>query len=106
MSVWKKHLNLVVLAAALGMVGLDQLFKYLAIRFLSPIETYPLIQDVLHLTYLENRGAAFGIFEGKTFWLVGVTGAVILLLIVLLAWNKLPAVQLRHRRPRPGHTVS
>lgn len=89
MNLIKKHMNFLVLAASLLMVGLDQLFKDLAIRYLSPIETYPLIQDVLHLTYLENRGAAFGIFEGRTFWLVGVTGAVVLVLIVLLVLNKI-----------------
>ncbi len=42
-------------------IVLDQLTKLLAVRFLLPIDTCPIINDVLHLTYAENRGAAFGI---------------------------------------------
>ena len=78
MNIIKKHLNYFVLFAALVAIGLDQLFKYLAIQFLSGIETLPLINGVLNLTYLENRGAAFGIFQGKKFLLVGITGLLIL----------------------------
>ena len=84
MNIIKKHLKYFVLFAALVAIGLDQLFKYLAIQFLSGIETLPLINGVLNLTYLENRGAAFGIFQGKKFLLVGITGLLILGLIVLL----------------------
>ena len=42
-------------------IALDQITKALAVKFLDPIDTYPLIKDVLHLTYAENKGAAFGI---------------------------------------------
>lgn len=41
----------------------DQLTKYLAVMFLRPVDTVPIIQDVLHLTYDENTGAAFGILK-------------------------------------------
>ena len=41
-------------------IGIDQLTKWLAVKFLSPLDTVPLIKGVLHLTYVENRGAAFG----------------------------------------------
>ena len=44
---------------ALG-VGLDQLTKYLAVMCLMPLGSVPLIEGVLHLTYVENPGAAFG----------------------------------------------
>ncbi len=39
---------------------LDQGTKLLALRFLEPIGTFPIIRDALHLTYCENPGAAFG----------------------------------------------
>ncbi len=42
---------------------LDQVSKWLAVKFLMPIDTVPIIEDVLHLTYLENTGAAFGILK-------------------------------------------
>jgi len=50
-------------AIILGGVGLDQLTKLLAVRLLQPIGSSPIWQGVLHLTYVENRGAAFGIFS-------------------------------------------
>ena len=72
-------LKYVVLAFAAVLVGLDQLFKWLAQTRLPPRPggTLPLIQDVFHLTYLENRGAAFGIFQGKAFFLIGLTGLIL-----------------------------
>ena len=44
---------------------LDQLTKWLAVKFLMPIDTVPIIQDALHLTYAENRGAAFGMLANN-----------------------------------------
>ena len=44
---------------ALGIV-IDQLTKILAVHFLKPVSTVPIIKNVIHLTYVENRGAAFG----------------------------------------------
>ena len=47
---------------AIVLVGIlfDQLTKYLAVEHLKPIGSFPLWKGVLHLTYVENRGAAFG----------------------------------------------
>ena len=39
---------------------LDQLTKALAVTYLSVRGSLPLWEGVLHLTYVENRGAAFG----------------------------------------------
>lgn len=52
-----------LIAIIAGSVGLDQLTKRLVVRYLQPIASYPLWQDVLHLTYVENRGAAFGMLS-------------------------------------------
>ena len=50
---------LYALIVAVG-IFLDQLTKALAVTYLSPRGSLPLWQGVLHLTYVENRGAAFG----------------------------------------------
>ncbi len=50
-------------AIILGGIGLDQLVKLLCVRFLKPVGSVPIWEGVLHLTYVENRGAAFGIFS-------------------------------------------
>jgi signal peptidase II len=42
----------------------DQVSKYFALTYLEPIGTIPVIQNILAFTYIENRGAAFGILQG------------------------------------------
>jgi signal peptidase II len=49
----------------LGLIGGDQLSKYIAINYLSSIGSIPIIKNVFHLTYVENRGAAFGMFQNN-----------------------------------------
>lgn len=46
-----------------GVVSLDQLTKLYATVFLKKLDTLPILDGVLHLTYVENRGAAFGILK-------------------------------------------
>ncbi|MBR2342705.1 MAG: signal peptidase II [Clostridia bacterium] len=55
-----------VLYTAIIVIGivLDQLTKLLAVKYLAPVGSVPLWQDVLHLTYVENPGAAFGMLAG------------------------------------------
>lgn len=47
------------------LIGLDQLSKIWAINDLKAIGSIPIIQNVFHLTYVENRGAAFGMLENN-----------------------------------------
>ncbi|WP_250673327.1 signal peptidase II [Paraclostridium ghonii] len=49
----------------LGLIGLDQISKFLAIKYLVNIESIPIIENIFHLTYVENRGAAFGMFQNN-----------------------------------------
>ncbi len=79
-----------LLTAAL-LVGADQLIKYLVLEHLTKVSTLPLIQDVLHLTYVENRGAAFGMFQGQRWILIGVTGLVLAAAVVFLLRGKITA---------------
>lgn len=47
------------------LTGFDQLTKLLAVKNLKGKADIPLIPDVLYFQYLENRGAAFGIFQDR-----------------------------------------
>ncbi|MDI9475821.1 MAG: signal peptidase II [Natronincolaceae bacterium] len=49
---------------------LDQLSKILALRYLAPVGSIPIIKNVFHLTYVENRGAAFGILQNQKLFFV------------------------------------
>ena len=59
-----------LVALVFGIV-LDQWTKFLATTYLKGKEDIVLIKNVFCLHYLENRGAAFGIFQGqKTFFII------------------------------------
>ena len=49
----------------LSLIGIDQFSKYLALKYLKGVSSIPIINDVFHLTYVENRGAAFGLFQNN-----------------------------------------
>ena len=54
----------------LFLVLLDQGTKYFAIRYLRGTSGITLIDSVLNLRYLENRGMAFGLLQNKILFLV------------------------------------
>jgi len=63
-----------------ALIFFDQLIKMWAASILisKPQQTVAIIKDVLHLTYVENRGAAFGILENMR-WLF-ITSTIILVI--------------------------
>ena len=71
------------------LTGFDQLTKLLAVKNLKGKADIPLIPDVLYFQYLENRGAAFGIFQDRKIFLVLLT-SLILVGVCYVLW-KIPA---------------
>lgn len=69
-----------ILYSSVIVVGiiLDQLTKWLSVKFLSKIVTFPIIENVIHLTYVENRGAAFGMLADSR-WIFMVTSTVMII---------------------------
>lgn len=72
------------LIAAIAVI-LDQVTKWLAVEFLTKVETVPLIQNVLHLTYLENTGAAFGILKNNRWVFLIISTVAIIALLAYIA---------------------
>jgi len=68
---------------AAGVVVADQLTKWLAQAYLTrlPDQSIPIIDDYVRLTYVANRGAAFGILQNQTIFFVvigiGVIGVIV-----------------------------
>ncbi len=52
-------------AAIILLIGIDQAVKILVDKHMFFGDTIPLIKDFFHITYVQNRGIAFGIFQGK-----------------------------------------
>ncbi len=75
----------------LGVI-LDQITKFLAVRFLKPISTFPLIEDVLHFTFLKNSGAAFGMLSNHRWIFMSVSAVAIITLSVFLYMRKAPSL--------------
>ena len=69
------------IAAAL-LVAVDQITKYMALTRLKPVGNVTFIEGFMDFTFVENRGAAFGIFSGKTWLLLAVS----ILICAVLIW--------------------
>lgn len=59
----------------------DQFSKNWIIRQFEPGESWPLIKDIFHLTYVRNSGAAFGIFAFRTSFFIIVSLFMIFLIL-------------------------
>lgn len=69
----------IILAVVLFII--DQATKYIALTKLKPIGNITFIKGFMDFTFVENRGAAFGILDGKV-WLLLVMAAVICIVII------------------------
>lgn len=58
---------------------MDQIIKRAVVASMALYESIPVIQDIFHITYIHNTGAAFSIMEGK------VSILILLPLVMILA---------------------
>ena len=69
-------------------IGLDQFTKHLAVAHLKGQKPFVLIKGVFEFYYSENRGAAFGMLQGRQGFFFLIAAAVIL--VVLWAVYRMP----------------
>lgn len=77
---------MIVLLISLAVILVDQITKHYAMN-LKGKENIIIIEDFLEFTYLENRGAAFGILQGKSLLFVIIAVLVIAYIIYFLVKN-------------------
>lgn len=82
----KKYL--LALCIVILLVIPDQLTKYLAVTHLKDTEGITLIDGVLRLYYLENRGSAFSLFQNQRTWFIIFT--IIVLIAAVFIYRKIP----------------
>lgn len=87
LSPYKRNSIIYLLIIAVG-IYLDQLSKALVVKYLMPIYDLPLIEGVFHLTYSENRGAAFGILSDNRWIFMIFSSVMIVALSVYLFYPK------------------
>ena len=68
-------------------VAIDILVKYIVASNMYFGETIPVIKDFFHITYVENRGIAFGIFQGKVSIIAVVTILIVVGIIIYFLKN-------------------
>lgn len=73
-----------ILAALL--VALDQLVKYLVLKYIPLGGHVPFIPHVVELTYVQNTGAAFSLFDQHT-WLLALVSLVMSVVLILALWK-------------------
>ena len=76
------------LISVVVLVCIDQFTKYLVVGHLKDRPAYVLIRNIFQLEYLENRGAAFGIFQNQRWFFVIMT--VVILVIVSWFYGRTP----------------
>jgi signal peptidase II len=69
----KKKTNFLLLIAAVAVIVVDQLTKFLTRFYMQPGQSIPLIDNVFHLTYRQNTGAGFGILQNQNLLLIFVS---------------------------------
>ena len=85
----KNKMPFVALLIAAVIVLADQIIKFFVLNELKPIGTVKVIDGVFNLTYVENRGVAFGIFQDMRWVFVAVT-CILLFLIIFYMFKKRP----------------
>ncbi len=77
-------MNLILFLSCSGIIlALDQVSKYYASQFLSPMSAITLIPSLFNLVLVHNTGSAFGFFKGNLVFLLITTTLSITLLIYL-----------------------
>lgn len=67
----------------------DRFSKYVVMSNMVEGQSIPLVPPVLYLTYVQNKGAAFGFLQGQVILLSAI--AIVCLLFIVTQWKKIMA---------------
>ena len=85
----KRYIHYLTAAiTAILLVVLDQTTKYLAVIHLKDQPPYVILQNIFQLEYLENRGAAFGLFQNKRIFFY--LSVILISVIVVWFYSRVP----------------
>lgn len=74
-------MKILPMIATIVLVIIDQIIKFFCIEYLMEIETITIIEGILNFTYVENRGMAFGMFQGARWFFVVFTVVLVIFMI-------------------------
>lgn len=99
MSKQKKILLTIDLIGIILLIAVDQLTKYLAVQQLKDKPAYIILDGILELNYLENKGAAFGMLQNQKIFFIFV--AIVILSVIAYVLFKTPD----HKKYRALHIL-
>ena len=76
-----KKNSILACISILLLIGLDQFVKFLITSHMALYDTKPVIKQVFHITYIQNKGAAWGSLQGKRYFLLAITILVLAFLV-------------------------
>lgn len=84
---------------AAAVIAADRIVKHVVSSDMYAGETIPVIEDVFHITYIQNRGAAFSLMEGQRLFLIAlpvaaIAAAFVLLFIKRKSWSRLLCISI------------
>lgn len=79
---------LIEIIAIILLISADQIVKFLTVIFLKGQKPFVILEGIFQLTYVENRGAAFGMLQNQRLFFLIFTTAVILW--ILFYFLKIP----------------
>ncbi len=88
MPIQKRKEDSQIVLLILLIIILDQTTKYLIKNFLPKGDSLPLIKNLLHLSYVQNFGSAFGIFKKGTVFFIFVSSIAIVFIILLFLYER------------------
>lgn len=71
------------------LVIIDQIIKYFVSAYLQPVGSVSVIDNIFSLTYVENKGVAFGMFSDMRWIFVALT-SILLAIIIFYMFKKRP----------------
>ncbi len=78
----------IVLGLSALVVLIDYILKILVINNLKPVASVTVIPGLFSLSYVENKGAAFGMLSNARWIFIVFTVIVVILLVIFLFWKK------------------
>ncbi|MGM0445705.1 MAG: signal peptidase II [Bacillota bacterium] len=67
------------------LVIIDQLIKYNVNNKMVIGQTYPIIENFLHITYVKNTGIAFGLFKNNNLFMISI---IIIIIVIVIYFYK------------------
>ncbi|MCI6616179.1 signal peptidase II [Ruminococcus sp.] len=71
------------------LIIIDQIIKYFVSAYLQPVGSISVIDNIFSLTYVENKGVAFGMFSDMRWIFVALT-SILLVIIIFYMFKKRP----------------